>query len=128
MNRITGTGAPLSIVAALMLLAGCDGSATPPTVPTTGASIAGRITMLERRGERVGTVRVEADPSKPSGSDKAVVRITHATRVIGRDGNPSDHDALAEGQWVRVWFTGPVAESYPVQAAAGTVTIDSLPR
>jgi len=27
------------------------------------------------------------------------------------------------GARVRVWFTGPVAESFPVQATAGTVLI-----
>jgi hypothetical protein len=32
-------------------------------------------------------------------------------------------DDLSAGQRVAVWFTGPVAESYPVQATAGAIEI-----
>jgi hypothetical protein len=59
--------------------------------------------------------------------------VTGTTNIfVVRSGNVSLFDSngefrsLALGQWVRVWFNGPVAESYPVQGTAGTVVIDSL--
>ena len=34
-------------------------------------------------------------------------------------------DDLTEGTAVQVWFDGPVAESYPVQATAGSIVIEA---
>lgn len=87
-------------------------------------SIEGRITAVERSGERIGTIRVEANPSESSGSDKAVVRITQSTEIRRGDSVRVDFSALSNGLWARVWFVGPVRESYPVQADAGRVEID----
>jgi beta-N-acetylhexosaminidase len=87
-------------------------------------SIEGRVTDVNRAGERIGSIRVEANPSESSGSDKAVVRITQDTEIVGADSARADFNALSSGQWVRVWFTGPVRESYPVQADAARVEID----
>jgi hypothetical protein len=57
--------------------------------------------------------------------DRASVTITGATRVFavieGQDPVPVDYLALRVGGQVEVWFTGPVAESYPVQATADVV-------
>jgi len=92
------------------------------------ASIIGQITSVNRSGENIGSIRVEARPQDSAGSDKAVARIGQGTPVFGLDGKAADFNALQVGQWVRVWFTGPVAESYPVQATASAVAIDSLPR
>lgn len=88
-------------------------------VLATTPSIAGTIT--ERTGDRV---RVEERPSEPSGSAKALVRLTVETHILAPDGSALSADELREGRHVRVWFTGPVAESYPVQAAAGTVVVE----
>ncbi|HEX5831905.1 MAG TPA: DUF3221 domain-containing protein [Gemmatimonadaceae bacterium] len=88
------------------------------TLATT-PSIAGTIT--ERVGDRV---RVEEQPSEASGSAKALVRLTIETRILAPDGSALSADELREGRRVRVWFTGPVAESYPVQATAGTVVVE----
>ena len=87
-------------------------------------SIEGRITAVERSGERIGTIRVEANPSESSGSDKAVVRITQSTEIRRGDSTRVDFIVLSSGLWVRVWFVGPVRESYPVQADAGRIEID----
>ena len=97
-----------------------------PSLPDAPASIAGRITSIDRSGERIGSIRVEERPADAAGSDKAVARIRQETAVRGADGSWTDFNALKVGQWVRVWFTGPVAESYPVQATASVVAIDSL--
>ena len=36
---------------------------------------------------------------------------------------PATFEALQVGQKVEAWFTGPVAESYPVQAVASDIVI-----
>jgi beta-N-acetylhexosaminidase len=92
--------------------------------PAGPPSIQGRVTAVDRAGERIGSIRVEANPSESSGSDKAVVRITQGTEIVRADSGRADFNALSSGQWVRVWFTGPVRESYPLQADAARVEID----
>lgn len=114
------------LVIALLAL-GCSSAATHE-LPSTPASISGRITSVNRAGEKIGSIRVEAQPGDSAGSDKAVARIGQGTPVFGVGGGATDFNALQVGQWVRVWFTGPVAESYPVQATASAVAIDSLSR
>lgn len=82
------------------------------------------MTAIERAGER-RSIRVEANPAETSGSDKAVVRITPETQILRGDSASADFGSLALQQWVRVWFIGPVRESYPVQADAALVQIDT---
>lgn len=94
-----------------------------PRVPSSAPSIEGRVTAVDRQGEGIGSIRVEANPAEASGSDKAVVYVTRSTEILRGDSARADFAALARGQWVRVWFTGPVRESYPVQADAGLVQI-----
>jgi hypothetical protein len=117
---------PPRLVIALLALA-CS-SATTQELPKMPASISGQITSVNRAGEKIGSIRVEAQPGDSAGSDKAVARIGQGTPVFGPGGAAADFDALKVGQWVRVWFTGPVAQSYPVQATASAVAIDSLAR
>ena len=105
------------------LIAACTPSAS--RLPAGGPSIEGRVTAVDRAGEGTGSIRVEANPADSSGSDKAVVRITQGTEVVRGDATRADFSALSNGQWVRVWFIGPVRESYPVQADAARVQIDS---
>jgi Domain of unknown function (DUF6438)/Protein of unknown function (DUF3221) len=94
-------------------------------IAIAAAWIAGRVTSAQS-GNGIGTVRIEARPEDTAGSAKAVVRVTEATRVIGAPASvTADFTAIRSGQWVRVWFVGPVRESYPVQANAGTIVIDS---
>jgi hypothetical protein len=114
----------LALAGSLILAAACAPVSTPP-VPDTPASIEGRVTAVTRSGERIGTIRVEERPADASGSAKASVRVTQSTTVV-RGAETVDFNALQVGQWVRVWFTGPVAESYPVQATGSAVAIDSV--
>jgi hypothetical protein len=51
------------------------------------------------------------------------VRVTKDTAVWTPQGARGVAADLARGELVAVWFSGPVAESYPVQAAAGAVQI-----
>ncbi len=118
---MSGRGALLALASGALVIA-CASQA--PRVPSTAPSIEGRVTAVDRQGEGIGSIRVEANPAEASGSDKAVVYITQATEIVRGDSARADFAALATGQWVRVWFTGPVRESYPVQADAALVQID----
>lgn len=112
-----------SLILLAILIVAC--APATPRASSGPPSIEGRITAVDRSGDRIGTIRVEANPSESSGSDKAVVRITQSTEILRGDSARVDFGALDNGQWVRVWFVGPVRESYPVQADAGRVQIDS---
>jgi hypothetical protein len=94
-------------------------------LPSIGPSMSGRVTATTRSGERLGTIRVEQNPADSSGSPKAAVRITQTTTVLRAD-RKGDFNDLRVGDWVRVWFVGPVLESYPVQVQGGVVVVDSL--
>lgn len=77
-------------------------------------------------GERTGVVLVEEKPAEETGSRKDSVTVTNATRLFerrGRDLARIRFDDLEVGQRVRAWYTGPVAESYPRQAAAGLIVV-----
>lgn len=119
-------------VAAVLLLAflaggpatACrNGSSAPgvnrAAVPEEPPSIVGVITRIDG-----GRVLIEEDPAQSSGSAKAVVRLLEVTRILDRDGRKLSADSLRVGQRVRAWFTGPVAESYPVQTAAAAIVIE----
>lgn len=119
----------LPTAAVLFLLAACTQppatTDTPPGVGQTGIpddapSICGVITALVPDEQML----VEEDPEAEYGSDKASVRLQESTRFLHRDGSSTSPSALAVGQTISVWFDGPVAESYPVQAAAGVVVLE----
>lgn len=83
--------------------------------------IAGFVTELS------GTAAlIEENPIEESGSDKANVAITADTLIFvqrGQDRVPAAPEDLAVGQIVEATFAGPVAESYPLQATVGSITI-----
>ena len=107
----------------LAIVAACKGSESK--IPDAPASITGRVTVVQKTGDG-GSVRVEANPDGATGaSAMAVVRITPTTTVLAPKTESADFSALSTGQWVRVWFVGPVRQSQPVQANAGTIVIDS---
>lgn len=112
--------------AALLVLAACSESENSPTEPTTPAGISGRITSIVPTGPYRGIVRVEFDPDNPNEGPKAMVNVTTVTTILTISREEGDFRSLSNGHWVRVWFDGPVAESYPVQGTAGTIVIDSL--
>jgi len=98
-------------------------------IPKTPASIRGVITSASLEGGTTlagarGSVRVESAHPEPGSYDKAVVAWDGETRIARRDGTPATADELAKGVAVSVWFTGPVRESYPVQAFARLIVVD----
>lgn len=111
----------------ISIIAACRESG--PKVPDGPASISARITMVEQSGDGSGSIRLEARPEDMTSSAQARVLIAPGTTVIAARGKKAaDFSALRPGQWVRVWFVGPVLQSQPLQATAGTIVIDSTRR
>ena len=112
---------PRLLLPTLLLIAalGCeDDSKSTKGIPADPPAIAGEITAAT-----ASSIRVEENPADDWGSAKAEVRLTAHTRVLNRDGRPAAAAQLTVGQTVQAWFTGPVAESYPVQATADVIVI-----
>lgn len=91
-------------------------------VPMLKYDVQGSVSELALQND--GSIRILVTaPDKPTkGYDKASVRIGKSTPVVdlrGRNVRPF----LRDGATVGVTFTGPVAESYPVQATAKRVVI-----
>ena len=122
----TQSGRVASLAALVPLLAlGCREPV--PEVPRGPASIAGYVTAVTPGDGGGGSIRVERDSSTESGEPKAVVFVTPSTTIIVPSApGEVDFRVFAVGQWVRVWYTGPVRESYPVQADAATIVVDSV--
>lgn len=89
------------------------------TIPRTAPSIIGQVTAIA-----LPTIIVEEKPTEPHGSAKARVRITNDTQVLRRGEDGMGTAKLQVGQQVKVWFIGPVMESYPLQATAGVIVIE----
>lgn len=111
------------LTVALLLSAGMAGCG--PSVPEEPPGIEGVATSVDRSDGQL-TVLVEV----PAGvdavgfvSDKASVRVLPETLVFAPDGSEGDIGLIEEGVGIRVWFEGPVAESYPVQGTAGAVQV-----
>ena len=82
------------------------------------ADIRGTVTRVA-----ANEIRVEADPTKFSGA-KAVVKITSTTEITDAAGKSVAASALREGQVVRVWYGGEIAQSYPLQTEAVKIVIE----
>lgn len=110
---------------------GCAPATAPPApdtaeLPTDPPGITGAITYVAAgtSATSLGSITVEGG-EQPAGavSDKAVVNVTNRTKIFDSSGKPTAADKLQVGVEVEVWFTGPVAESYPVQGAASAIQI-----
>ena len=106
---------------ALLLLVACS-----PAPPKDPASISGTITTVTPGYGTLGSVLVEGPAGSANAYDKASVNITASTTLLRKtaDGYEGISFAdLATGMRVDVWFTGAVAESYPVQATAKVLAV-----
>jgi hypothetical protein len=120
----------VTILAIGGLVAGCVTNASTMQVPTTTPSVRGVITSAEPAGGQVASIRVAwaADPAigAKADLDAAQLGITDATvlrRKVGSAYEPLTRADLKVGSIVEAWITGPVRESYPVQADAATVVV-----
>jgi hypothetical protein len=97
-----------------------------PHPPDTAPSIRGTITSITVGEDGFGSIMVEGPIADGTTYDKASVTVTKKTTVLmeGLDGwGRFSFAELSEGDTVNVWFTGAVAESYPVQATAKMVVL-----
>jgi Protein of unknown function (DUF3221) len=115
------------ILPALALTAACflEGA---QSFASSQVDVRGAISRIEseRRGKALARVLIEGAKEPDTQVDKALVYVTAETRFfIKQDGErkPAEFAALKEGQKVEARFTGPVRESYPVQATAAEITI-----
>ena len=134
MRRTSRALAALAVLAALgaAVVGGCGGataaqpaSPSPSAPPSSPADITGPVSDLTvGTGDDAPPVfLVVADPGQVGSVDRASVRMTADTVVWTAEGVRGNATDLAAGQRVAVWFSGPVAESYPVQATAGALQI-----
>ncbi len=106
-----------------LIIAGCsppESDPLPSDITRTQPSIIGKITSVA-----LPVILVEENPAEQYGSDKAAVGITDRTKVLRQGGDRVGINELSVGQRVKVWFIGPVMESYPAQAKAGVIIIES---
>jgi len=121
-------GATTVICVIVALVSGCGGSGdkageAPPSDEPDITGIISSVTAQEGDTDLLGSILVEATDSSDGQYDMASVTVTPETEIYDTSSFTDqpvrvDFDALAEGQLVAVVFTGPVAESYPVQAKA----------
>jgi hypothetical protein len=136
MRHTTRALTALAVLAVLgaAVVGGCGGATTAqpaspsPSAPPSGAAdITGVVSDLTPGSDaQTASFLVVADPDVRSSVDRAWVRVTGETTIwapAGEDRTELTIDDLAEGLRVAVRFSGPVAESYPVQATAGDVEI-----
>jgi hypothetical protein len=134
--RHTGrTRMALVVFAALALVAmgGCgggggdDGASGRTSPPAGAADITGIVSQISAgAGPDQGSFLIVADPAVASVVDRAMVRVTTDTVIWAPEGEGRHSLAfgdLSAGDRVAVRFTGPVAESYPVQATAADVEV-----
>lgn len=121
------------LMVAALTMAACQAPGPTPAEPSGAIPLAGVSALPAEpptlRGEITareadGRLRVEEKPEEEAGSEKALVRLVEDALVLNSDGSHADAAELTVGRRVAVWFTGPVMESYPVQAAASVVVLD----
>src|SRR5262245_54375147 len=74
----------------------------------------------------LGTLLMEGRKDKDTEYDKAMVKVTKATKIfhqVGGELKPGSFDDLKPGVKLEIQFQGPVNESFPVQATAGRIVI-----
>lgn len=128
MKSVKLVGLVLLIILALLAL-GCR---SPKSTKNMGVDIRGNIVSIHRadaqsRGKGIiGSLLIEGTIEKDTKFDKASVIIKDKTRIFeqkGRSRRSVTFDYLKVGQKVQARFTGPVLESYPVQATATEIVI-----
>ncbi len=98
----------------------------------TQADIRGTITNINRADAQsrekgiIGSVLIEGATEEDTEFDKASVTITDKTSIFQQEEQGYvrvTFESLEIGQRVQARFTGPVMESYPVQATASEIVI-----
>jgi hypothetical protein len=110
-----------------LLLAACRAGADDKPAKV---SIRGQVSNVRPADPKaagvLGVLLVEGAKEKDTEHDKASVRVTKDTKIEKKTDKglkPAKFEDIKKGSKVEVTFTGPVAESYPVQARAGRIVI-----
>jgi hypothetical protein len=113
------------VVLTVLTTASRDCASTP--VPLSSeADLIGLVTGIHAsgEGESIGELAVESHADKIV--SKYLITIRDEALILqqhGDDLRQVGFDAFESRQWVRVWFDGPVSESFPVQGTAGQIVI-----
>jgi beta-N-acetylhexosaminidase len=112
----------VALAVAALATSSCASSSGLPTEPV---GIIGQVVSLVPGDGRPDSIRVDGPVGQPAGAaaDKAQVSILTSTQFFDAKGKRGDPATIKVGTPVRVWFEGPVAESYPVQGSAKAVEI-----
>ena len=114
----------LAITLALVAVA-ASAACSPASPPDENPSVRGTITSISRSGDS-GSMLVESAGPPVFDVDRAQMRVDGDTSLLreAEDGyEPIAFSEFAEGDAVDIWFEGPVAESYPVQAYARAIVL-----
>jgi hypothetical protein len=79
-----------------------------------------------KKGGVLGTILMEGRKDKDTEYDKAMVKVTKATKIfkmVGTDLKPASFDDLKPGVKMEIQFAGPVGDSFPPMATAGKIVI-----
>jgi hypothetical protein len=116
----------ITLAGSLLALAACR---TNAPIEHEGPDIRGRITGIIPSKNRgiAGFIRVEGRRDSTTRYDKASITVTDSTTITRADGARGVFADLREGDSVEASFTGPVRESYPVQATGRIITIIQAP-
>jgi hypothetical protein len=111
------------LIGLMVVSAGCAPAAKPIE---TEADFIGFITEIHPSQERgiSGQISVESHADKIV--TKYTITIKDETLIFQQDGDSLRNVAFAAletKQWVEIWFSGPVMESWPMQATAQQVVI-----
>lgn len=116
------------VLGLVLLASGCGTTGGQLPVQSTGADIRGTITQVNQNtsGDIIGALLVKGALAPDTRYDNASITITTQTVILEQKGQTRRPVTFADfqvGQQVQAEFTGPVAESYPVQGRAREVII-----
>lgn len=90
----------------------------------TRVDIIGEIKSMEVTSDKTGHILVEGEQQEHTEYDKASITINERTKIIDKSSNKKiTIKDIKKGDTVEVEFTGPVRESYPIQADAFWVKV-----
>lgn len=111
----------LSLLLSVLTLAACSNDRKTGGIPIEKPLLTGTITQQGPSG-----FLIEEKPGQQAGDAKCWAKLTDKTAVWRQAGKLVEKAAAKDvtvGQQVSLWPDGPVRESYPCQAGAGTVLI-----
>ena len=123
-NKAAAIALPFLLFLSLLLSACAPLLSATPAIPSGKSSpigVRGRITSRTESGNRLHLM-IEGEKTVDTLYDSAAVTVTESTLIQDQSG-PVTRDDLQVGAIAEVRFSGPVAESYPVQGIADTILL-----